>query len=169
MDLIYFIYFQIIILLLVSGMVWFCIHRTKTGKIMSRMMSGFDIGSIVDVFGKLSETIKKGKTTDFYPMRNCRTAIITYTDRSGTCHKLVVPYYKSQIVEMSKYRVYLQSGDEKTDITQQSGIPYFFSACDYGADAIIISDIDDGTEYSIGPKEIPFKKTFSTFWDKLSS
>lgn len=76
-----------------------------------------------------------------------KALIMTYTHMNET-YKLLVPFNRRSVVNMSQYKVYLIKDDKsEIDITQQAGIPYLVDPSDLGCNTIIIKNLDNGLNH----------------------
>lgn len=84
--------------------------------------------------------IEKNKTKTFKLNQGNNTATITYK-RLDNNHNIIVPYNRRQSNRTRNLKVFSENNKgERTNITQQPGIPYFISGKMLGSDKIIVKD-----------------------------
>lgn len=85
--------------------------------------------------------------TSFTNISSRKLCRITY-NRFGNKYNLFMPFNPAKATDMNRFKVYLRNNaNEHIDITQQSGIPYLFSAKEMGGNCYLIRDEVSGTNY----------------------
>lgn len=102
-----------------------------------------------------NELIKKEKIDSFIIADNDKSAIINYK-YYGQQYKILIPYNRSKIALMTQLKVELiNENNISTDIMQQPGIPYLFTAKDLGGINIKITNSETGKSYTYDENKQP--------------